>query len=190
MKLPRIVSKIAFIGSLGLGSTAYAGGNSATFALLNNLSGGLTIQNNTRTVDGYAYGKKFKLMVQRVPLTDRGGNPVYLRSDAAEGFMNMMTEAVRAGFFLGVNYSFRSHKKQTHMWNYYNSIGQDGRAARPGYSTHQSGVSIDISGCYRDIDGKRHMTMKFWWLKANGKKFGFTNDVPSEPWHWTYVTGK
>ncbi len=141
-------------------------------------------------VEGWKNGKKFDLMVTRVPLRDRSNRPVLLRTDAAEGFMNMMTEAAKVGFFLDINYAYRSHKAQRALWRSYQNRGITNRAARPGWSTHQSGLSVDISGCYRDINNKRYKTTTFWWLKANGPKFGFYNDVPSEPWHWTFFPNK
>ncbi len=140
----------------------------------------------TVTLEGWKEGKKYELSVKRVPLKDKYGQPVYLRVDAAEGFMYMMTEAAKGGFFLDVNFAWRSHKAQRALWRYYTKRGIPNRAAPPGWSTHQSGLSVDIHGCFRDIKGKRYRTTLFWWLKANGKYFGFYNDIAHEPWHWTF----
>ena len=49
------------------------------------------------------------------------------------------------------------------------------RAATPGTSNHGLGISIDVH------PGPIHT-----WLKRNGARFGWVNDVPSEPWHWSY----
>ena len=49
------------------------------------------------------------------------------------------------------------------------------RAATPGTSNHGLGISIDIAP-----------TAIQAWLKRNAARFGWVNDVPSEPWHWSY----
>ena len=137
----------------------------------------------TTVLEGWKDGKRYDLVVKRVPLKDRRGHPVYLREDAAEGFMNMMTEAAIRGFFLDVNYAWRSYESQHMLRTYYVKQGIPNRAAPAGWSTHQSGLSVDISGCYRDIKGKRYKTILYWWLYANAKYYGFYNDISHEPWH-------
>ena len=147
---------------------------------------GPVLASQTIVLEGWKEGKKYDLVAREVPLVDKKGNPVYLRVDAAEGFMNMMTEAAVRGFFLDVNFAWRSYDAQKALWRHYTKRGITNRAAAPGWSTHQSGLSVDISGCYRDINGKRYKTTLYWWLYANGKYFGYYNDVAGEPWHWTY----
>lgn len=48
--------------------------------------------------------------------------------------------------------------------------------ASPGYSNHGNGVAVDI-----------HPGAIQQWLKGNAGRFGWVNDVPSEPWHWSYL---
>lgn len=48
--------------------------------------------------------------------------------------------------------------------------------ASPGYSNHGNGVAVDI-----------HPAPIQTWLKSNAARFGWVNDVPSEPWHWSYL---
>lgn len=50
------------------------------------------------------------------------------------------------------------------------------RAATPGKSNHGLGISIDIAPA--EIQQ---------WMKRNAGRFGWENDVPSEPWHWSYT---
>lgn len=59
-------------------------------------------------------------------------------------------------------------------------------AARPGRSTHEVGESVDID---RQIKKPAETARIDAWLKANAKRFGWVNDVRSEPWHWTYMFG-
>lgn len=48
--------------------------------------------------------------------------------------------------------------------------------ASPGYSNHGNGVAVDI-----------HPGPIQAWLKGNAGRYGWVNDVPSEPWHWSYL---
>ena len=48
--------------------------------------------------------------------------------------------------------------------------------ASPGYSNHGNGLAVDI-----------HPAAIQSWLKSNAGRFGWVNDVPSEPWHWSYL---
>ena len=48
--------------------------------------------------------------------------------------------------------------------------------ASPGYSNHGNGLAVDI-----------HPAAIQAWLKSNAGRFGWVNDVPSEPWHWSYL---
>lgn len=48
--------------------------------------------------------------------------------------------------------------------------------ASPGHSNHGNGLAVDI-----------HPAKIQTWMKANAARFGWVNDVPSEPWHWSYL---
>ena len=48
--------------------------------------------------------------------------------------------------------------------------------ASPGHSNHGHGVAIDI-----------HPAAIQTWMRKNAARFGWVNDVPSEPWHWSYL---
>jgi LAS superfamily LD-carboxypeptidase LdcB len=61
--------------------------------------------------------------------------------------------------------------------------GTGNLAAKPGYSNHQNGNSMDIGS----VNG--YGTKAFNWLKNNADKYGFKNDVAGEFWHWTYKGG-
>src|SRR5208337_122384 len=65
----------------------------------------------------------------------------------------------------------------------------DGPAAKPGYSTHQSGISLDIkTGMTRAMELATPMVTSpiFNWLTINAASYGFKADVWGEPWHWTH----
>ena len=46
----------------------------------------------------------------------------------------------------------------------------------PDTCTHSLGISVDLQ-----IDAEA-----LAWMRANGSRFGFVEDVPREPWHWTH----
>ncbi len=88
----------------------------------------------------------------------------------------MLSAARRAGLGIYPLSGFRTYAQQAALYRRYGS----GRAARPGYSNHQQGLSMDIGG----VGGYR--TRAYRWLAANARRFGFVNDVRGEFWHWTY----
>jgi LAS superfamily LD-carboxypeptidase LdcB len=49
-------------------------------------------------------------------------------------------------------------------------------AATPGTSNHGWGLSVDL-----DLDATAQA-----WMRQNGARYGFVEDVPREPWHWTF----
>lgn|GEM_PF-6483358 len=98
---------------------------------------------------------------------------------AAPQFLAIMEAARRAGVHLGVSSAFRTHAEQVRLYALYRS-GRGNKAARPGYSNHQMGLSVDLGNT--GGDGRRNVR----WLKQNAARFGFYNDVRGEPWHWTY----
>lgn len=104
------------------------------------------------------------------------GNGQYMQADAAKRYKAMLAAASRDGIRLSSTSGFRTMDQQQALWNRYGA----GRAARPGYSNHQNGISMDIGG----VNG--YGTAGFSWLKKNADKYGFVNDVPGEWWHWTF----
>ena len=38
--------------------------------------------------------------------------------------------------------------------------------------------------------GKGKDSVVYKWLAVNAGRYGFVNDVASEPWHWTWTQGK
>lgn len=126
----------------------------------------------TRTT-GYVNGRPQSITVSPI------GNGKYLRSDAAAAFNRMKADAARAGVTLSPVSGFRTMAEQTYLYNLYRS-GRGNLAARPGYSNHQGGISVDVS------TGGSYNSAAYRWLAANGRRYGFVNDVRGEPWHWTY----
>jgi hypothetical protein len=123
-----------------------------------------------KLVKGYNHGTAYNLWVAPI------GGGKYLSEKAAPKFKAMMAAASKAGIHLSINSAFRTYAEQAALYRKYGSP----RAARPGYSNHQQGLSVDIGG----IGG--YGTRAYKWLAANAAKYGFKNDVKNEFWHWTF----
>lgn len=115
----------------------------------------------------------------RIPpamLSPIAGGQERLYAPAAEAFEQMAADARRAGVALEVNDGYRSLDAQRTMADRVGLYSNGGRAAVPGTSTHGWGLSVDV-----DTDGGA-----VEWLRANAARYGFVEDVPREPWHWTF----
>jgi hypothetical protein len=103
-------------------------------------------------------------------------------------FVAMRSAAAAAGITLTVTSSYRSEAKQVSIWVDKgcdtNPLKCKGKAARPctrggNGSNHNSGVALDIS-----VGSSGSAT--FNWLKANGGRYGFYNNLTSaDPFHWS-----
>ena len=95
---------------------------------------------------------------------------------AAEAFTRMRADARAAGVDIGVTDSYRSYDQQVDVARRKGLYSQGGLAAKPGTSDHGWGMSLDL-----DLDSRAQA-----WMRANAERYGFVEDVPREPWHWTF----
>jgi zinc D-Ala-D-Ala carboxypeptidase len=102
-----------------------------------------------------------------------------LWAPAAAAFQALAAAAARDGVTIGVNSSYRDLAGQQAMVDRYGLYSQGGRAAAPGSSNHGWGLSLDLQ-----LDDRAQA-----WMRANAGAFGFREDVPREPWHWTFTGG-
>ncbi len=109
-------------------------------------------------------------------LTEIGVGQHRLSADAAAAFKQMRVAASAAGVDIGVTDSYRSLDQQVNLAQRKGLYSQGGLAAEPGTSNHGWGLAVDV-----DVNPTGQA-----WLRANGARFGFVEDVPREPWHWTY----
>jgi LAS superfamily LD-carboxypeptidase LdcB len=109
----------------------------------------------------------------------------------------MADAAAKEGLPLKVNTAFRSMEHQKRLFQAYvkalaayerkERLNKPAKVAKPGFSTHQSGISVDINRANGDdLSTAVPDSPTDKWLAANAARFGFVNDVKSEPWHWTY----
>jgi LAS superfamily LD-carboxypeptidase LdcB len=105
---------------------------------------------------------------------DHGSHRLW--APAAESFKAMTAAARRDGVTIGVTDSYRSYDQQVDLAKRKGLYSQGGLAAKPGTSEHGWGLSLDL-----DLGSKAQS-----WMRAHAKDYGFTENVPREPWHWTF----
>lgn len=135
----------------------------------------------------------FKNGVQ-TPVSVVNVDGLWLEKYTAYDFILMRKAAKKIGVTLRINSAFRTNEEQARIYNerYTNGVlnatgRRKGKAAKPGYSNHQEGISLDIHvGMTVDDAQNGAHTPAYVWLKANANQYGFINDVSSEPWHWTH----
>lgn len=128
------------------------------------------------------------------------GNEQMLTEDTFNAFLDMWKAAKDEGLNLIINSSYRSYEDQEAVYEYYkDTLGEEDankRAAKAGFSEHQTGMAIDIqtygskAATFEDFD-------EFKWLKENAHKYGFILRYPKdkeyltgyayESWHYRYV---
>ena len=127
----------------------------------------------------------------------KGTDPaLYLYEEAASAFIEMNQAAKAAGITLTVNTAFRDHEYQKRLYAEYMAAKAAGKShpvvAVPGTSDHERGLSVDIATGVPEALRKASRAEKaaaspvYKWLYENASKYGFINDVSSEPWHWTH----
>lgn len=123
-----------------------------------------------------------------------------IREEVNAQYTTMAKDAKNEGLVLIVNSSYRSYESQEVTYNSFKrskgEIEADLKAARPGYSEHQTGLALDITTRLSE-DEEFVNTEEFTWLKENAHKYGFILRYPEgkenitgysyEPWHYRYV---
>ena len=121
----------------------------------------------TRVERGYRSGRPIAIELMTIGWAD-------VEVKTARAFLRMAQAARDAGIELVIRSGFRSHERQKALYRAWRA-GWGNRAARPGYSNHESGRALDI-----DLDQAGTLD----WLRANAGRYGFKNTVRGEPWHW------
>lgn len=133
----------------------------------------------TLKVTGYINGVGKPITIREIP----GSPGYYLQSspvDVWAAFQRMASAAVRDGYAVGVNSAFRTMARQQALYSDY-LAGRGNKAAKPGYSTHQNGLAVDLAVKAGDL---------LSWLRANANGYGFFETVVGENWHWAYDPAK
>jgi D-alanyl-D-alanine carboxypeptidase len=118
-----------------------------------------------------------------------------MRAEASDAVVALFQAAsAEAGLSLASNSAYRSYSTQVDLY-----AGDDNLTARPGYSEHQTGLTMDIGAasgncslrtCFTD-------TPEGAWLRDNAWRFGYLLRYPAdktavtgydfEPWHFRYI---
>ena len=122
-----------------------------------------------RVERGYKNGRPMRIRVVTIGWAD-------VEISTARAFRKMEAAAAKDGVDLSIRSGFRSHERQHMLYRAWRE-GWGNKAARPGFSNHQSGRALDI-----DMDGAVAA-----WMSRNAKKFGFRQTVRGEPWHWEFT---
>ena len=134
---------------------------------------GIALADGARVETGYRRGKKFKIKVVSIGWAD-------VEVATAKAYRQMEAAAADAGIELGIRSGFRSHARQRWLYRAFRA-GHGNPAERPGYSNHQDGRALDLV-IYDEAT--------YAWLTAHARRFGFTQTVREEPWHWVYTPRK
>ncbi|PPK98830.1 D-alanyl-D-alanine carboxypeptidase-like protein [Kineococcus xinjiangensis] len=125
-------------------------------------------------VDLAAYGNG-KVPAEALSTIGHGSHRMW--APAAANYQRMREAAAREGVTLKVTDSYRSYEQQVDLARRKGLYSQGGLAAKPGTSEHGWGLSLDL-----DLDGRAQA-----WMRTHAKEYGFTENVPREPWHWTFT---
>ena len=123
-----------------------------------------------------------------------------IKEEVYQKFIEMFNAAKEQDKKLIISSGYRTYEDQKETYdNYVDRYGvkkADGLAARPGYSEHETGLTLDITTGKATKD-TFESTEEFTWLKENSYKYGFILRYPKgkeditgydyEPWHYRYV---
>lgn len=134
---------------------------------------------------------------------DRSAESRFMRAEAADHFNRMVELAKEAGIEIVMTTAYRSYGFQSVLYNnYVAKYGQaeaDKFSAKPGFSEHQTGLSVDVSAPSVGYALKESFdqTTEWKWLTENMTDYGFILRYPKgktgitgymyEPWHLRYV---
>ena len=121
-----------------------------------------------------------------------------LQKDAYNAFKNMYEDASKQGYSIYINGAYRSRKEQQELCDLYKrTYGEEyvkKYVALPGYSEHETGLSIDVASRNSKLFAN---SKEYVWMIDNAYKYGFILRYTSkfmddtgfrpEAWHYRYV---
>ncbi|MGL4589639.1 MAG: M15 family metallopeptidase [Mycoplasmatales bacterium] len=139
-----------------------------------------------------------------LPVSSFSSNSVHTVSEViVPALTELFAGAEQAGYPLVVYSGFRPYEMQTSLYNSYvaseGQVNADRFSARPGFSEHQTGITLDVMTKELDSVELEDMTgtPAAKWLEDNSYKFGFIIRYASdkedvtlykhEAWHLRYV---
>jgi LAS superfamily LD-carboxypeptidase LdcB len=129
--------------------------------------------------------------------------PICITAETLDAFVRMSERAERDGVKLLITSGYRHPQIQQMLVDFWTTLeGEEVYAeiALPGYSEHQLGTAIDVTGpsiSYLSVHSSFADTPEYTWLIRNASRYGFVLSYPKnhaeynfEPWHWRYVGTK
>lgn len=163
-------------------TTSAAGGDSFASYLQNAVAAdpsaaaaGQTYQLNSKGIpaDLAAYGNG-KIPAGALEQVGTTGHKLW--APAAESLTRMIDDAKKDGVQIGITDSYRPYTEQVDLAKRKGLYSQGGLAAKPGTSEHGWGMATDL-----DLNSSA-----LSWMRQNGEKYGYVNNVARESWHWAY----
>ncbi len=125
---------------------------------------------------------------------------IYLVDEALNHFEKMCQDIKKENLNIRAISAYRDYTYQLNLYNKYlvndTKKNVDTYSARPGYSEHQSGLTVDIDNLITDFNDFES-TDEFIWMENNAYKYGFILRYPKnkenitgymyESWHYRYV---
>ena len=127
--------------------------------------------NAPRGLEGFGNGQIPLSQLAPIP-----GTSERMWAPAADAFTHMRADARRQGIDLPVIDAYRPLEDQYRLAEELGLYSEGGWAAKPGTSQHGWGRAIDI-----ELDDEA-----LAWMRENAGRYGFTETVPREPWHWEF----
>ena len=136
------------------------------------------------------------LIVLNETMSRNPAKPISIVQKIEQPLKDFLQAGLEAGHVLLVNSAYRSYSRQEAIFN--NPLNDNGTehslAARPGYSEHQLGTTVDISA---SLFSASELQRGYAWMEANAHTFGFIHSYPRgseditgfqyEPWHVRYL---
>lgn len=131
--------------------------------------------------------------------TSNPARQILISQNILEPLNALLKAGLESGHVLLVNSAYRSYQQQEGVFENPFNITETGLslAARPGYSEHQLGTTVDVSA---PLFSASQLQAGYRWMEANAHKFGFIHTYPQgseeitgftyEPWHMRYVSNE
>ncbi|MCX6754396.1 MAG: M15 family metallopeptidase [Candidatus Nomurabacteria bacterium] len=130
-------------------------------------------------------------------------NEICLTQETKNSFESLIKKAKEDGYMIKASSGYRSYETQKNLFNTMLNSGQSDAlvsVAKPGYSEHQLGTTVDLTGSsidYKSAASNFSGTPEDNWLKKNAYLYGFIQSYPKgkeeitgykyEPWHYRYI---
>jgi len=131
---------------------------------------------------------------------------VCVREETLNALEKMFKAAEEEKVFLAVSSGFRKREIQEVLFNFWKKVEGDkalDTTALPGFSEHQLGTAVDLTGLsinFRGVANEFAASYEGQWLERNAYRYGFVMSYPKskeeitgygyEPWHFRYVGDK